>query len=64
MSVIRKYYDDKETILKEEYFEINGIKEGEKKYYYENGKLLSVFNYPLLSNCRLYIQRYISYSIF
>ena len=39
--VIRTYYEDdnENPILYEEYFQINGIKEGYYKKYYDNGKL-------------------------
>jgi len=38
--VIRTYYDKEQTKLKEEYYQVNGKKEGEYKSYYENGNLL------------------------
>ncbi len=43
--IVRTYYDNQKTKLKEEYFEVNGKKEGEYKEYYENGQLLRICNY-------------------
>ena len=48
--VVKTYYDKEETKLKEEYFLVNGKKEGIKKLYYIgegniNGKLSSIVNY-------------------
>ena len=43
--VVRTYYDKEQTKLKEEYFQVNGEKEGIKKFYYDNGKLSSIVNY-------------------
>ena len=37
--VVRTYHDKKKTKLKEEYFKIDGKKEGEYKSYYINGEL-------------------------
>ena len=33
--VVRTYYDDEKTKLREEYYEVDGKKEGEYKSYYE-----------------------------
>ena len=41
--VKRSYYDSGE--FESEWFEINGIKEGESKTYWENGQLLYICNY-------------------
>ena len=43
--VVRTYYDHEQTKLKEEYYEINGKKEGIYKEYYNNGQLNVVCNY-------------------
>ena len=44
--VVRTYYDDDEhTILYEEYFQVNGKKEGEYKSYHENGNLCWICTY-------------------
>lgn len=43
--VIREYYNEDETRLKAEYFEINGIKEGEYKEYHIDGELQYICNY-------------------
>jgi len=43
MSVIRTYYDGGE--LKEEYYELNGKKEGDYKLYWKNGQLNLISNY-------------------
>ena len=48
--VVKTYYDKEEIKLKEEYFLVNGKKEGIKKLYYIgegniNGKLSSIVNY-------------------
>jgi antitoxin component YwqK of YwqJK toxin-antitoxin module len=43
--VVRTYYDNEQTKLKEEYYEINGKKEGIYKEYYNNGQLNVVCNY-------------------
>ena len=43
--VVRTYYDKEQTKLKEEYFLVNGKKEGIKKLYYDNGKLSSIGSY-------------------
>ena len=43
--VVRIYYDDEHTKLDEEYFQVNGKKEGEYKSYYENGYLCWICTY-------------------
>ena len=43
--VIREYYNDEKTLLKEEYFQVNGKKEGEFKCYYPSGELYHIINY-------------------
>jgi antitoxin component YwqK of YwqJK toxin-antitoxin module len=43
--VVRTYYDLEQTKLKEEYFEVNGKKEGMYKSYYFNGQLWIICNY-------------------
>ncbi len=43
VKVKRTYYDSGK--LKQEWFEINGIKQGEYKEYWENGKLYEICNY-------------------
>ena len=43
--VIRTYYDQDETKLKEEYFVHNNKKEGIYKRYYKNGQLWEKVNY-------------------
>ena len=43
--VIRNYYDKKQQIIKEEYFVMNGKKEGIYKSYHDNGKLCKEVNY-------------------
>jgi len=45
--VVRTYHDFKKIKLKEEYYEINGKKEGEYKKYHENGcgQLYIICNY-------------------
>jgi len=43
MSVISTYYTNGE--LKEEYFELNGKKEGNHKIYNDNGQLEEEVNY-------------------
>ena len=43
--VVRTYYDKEQTKLDEEYYEINGKKEGEYKEYYMNGNLKVICNY-------------------
>ena len=43
--VVRTYYDDAKTELKEEYFINAGKREGIYKSYYENGKLCEEVNY-------------------
>jgi antitoxin component YwqK of YwqJK toxin-antitoxin module len=43
--VVRTYHDDEQTKVREEYFEINGKKEGIYKSYHENGKLEEICNY-------------------
>lgn len=42
--VVKTYYKD-QTTIKEEYFQVNGIKEGEYKKYYDNGILIETCNY-------------------
>ncbi len=42
-TVQRKYYPSGK--LEEEWFEVNGIKEGEYKYYYKNEQLCQICNY-------------------
>jgi antitoxin component YwqK of YwqJK toxin-antitoxin module len=39
--VVRTYYDDEKTKLREEYYEVDGKIEGEYKQYYQNGCELS-----------------------
>ncbi len=43
--VVRTFYDKEQTKLDEEYYEINGNKEGEYKQYWDNGQLCIIFNY-------------------
>ena len=43
--VVRTYHDDEKTKLREEYYEINGKKEGLYKKYYYNGQLEVICNY-------------------
>ena len=43
--VIRTYHDEEKTKLKEEYFMMNGKKEGIYKLYSSNGELFSEVNY-------------------
>jgi antitoxin component YwqK of YwqJK toxin-antitoxin module len=43
--VIRTYYDNEKTKLHEEYFEVNGKKEGIYKQYWKNGNLKEICNY-------------------
>jgi antitoxin component YwqK of YwqJK toxin-antitoxin module len=43
--VVRTYYDENNTKLKEEYYEVDGKKEGVYKSYHENGSELSDDSY-------------------
>jgi hypothetical protein len=43
--VVRTYHDVEKTIFKEEYYEIDGKKEGDYKLYDENGQLIGICNY-------------------
>ncbi len=43
--IVRTYYDNDNTILQEEYFILNGIKEGEYKEYHMSGELMVSCNY-------------------
>jgi antitoxin component YwqK of YwqJK toxin-antitoxin module len=43
--VVRTYYDDAKTKLYEEYFKMNGKKEGIYKSYWNNGQLWEEVNY-------------------
>ena len=43
--VIRTYYSGDDRNLSEEYFQLNGKKEGEYKSYYDNGQLEMICNY-------------------
>jgi antitoxin component YwqK of YwqJK toxin-antitoxin module len=43
--VIRNYYPGDNGNLFEEYFQLNGKKEGEYKSYYDNGRLYIICNY-------------------
>ncbi len=43
--VVRRYYDMEQTKLKEEYYEIDGKKEGVYKSYFENGNIDIICNY-------------------
>jgi antitoxin component YwqK of YwqJK toxin-antitoxin module len=43
--VVRTYYDLEQNKLKEEYYEVDGKKEGVYKSYRENGQLLHICNY-------------------
>ena len=43
--VVRTYFDTKKTKLGEEYFQLNGKKNGIYKSYYDNGILGSEVNY-------------------
>jgi antitoxin component YwqK of YwqJK toxin-antitoxin module len=57
--VVRIYYTTEETILKEEYFQINYKKEGVYKSYYPNGNLYKIGNYvddKLEGECKEYYQ--------
>jgi antitoxin component YwqK of YwqJK toxin-antitoxin module len=45
--VVRRYYDKEQTKLKEEYFEVNGKKEGEYKAYYKNGQFTFFNNFVI-----------------
>jgi antitoxin component YwqK of YwqJK toxin-antitoxin module len=45
IGVIKIYYDVSSNYVKEEYFQINGKKEGEYKYYYDNGQLKEISTY-------------------
>jgi antitoxin component YwqK of YwqJK toxin-antitoxin module len=42
---IRKYSPDAKSQLKEEYYEVNGKKEGVYKSYHDNGQLSEICNY-------------------
>ncbi len=44
-TIIRTYYDTIQSKVKEEYFQLNGKKEGEYKMYHQNGNLLKHCNY-------------------
>jgi antitoxin component YwqK of YwqJK toxin-antitoxin module len=43
--VIKTYHDEEKTKVKEEYFTMNGKKEGIYKSYHHNGQLYSEVNY-------------------
>ena len=43
--LVKTYYDDNQQKLKEEYFEVDGVKEGNYKSYHENGQLWLICNY-------------------
>ena len=43
--VVRRYYDKEKTKLYEEYYEVNGKKEGEYKQYWDNERLYNICNY-------------------
>ncbi len=43
--VVRTYYDEEKTNVKEEYFTMNGKKEGIYKSYYNDGQLRAEVNY-------------------
>jgi uncharacterized protein len=43
--LIRTYYDEAKTQLHEEYYEVDGKKEGVYKRYYDNGQLWEECNY-------------------
>jgi antitoxin component YwqK of YwqJK toxin-antitoxin module len=43
--VVRTYHDKEQTILKEEYFQLNGKKEGVYTSYYGNNNLKNEYNY-------------------
>ena len=43
--VVRTYYDQEQTKLKTEYFQLNGKINGIYKSYYKNGQLYSEVNY-------------------
>jgi antitoxin component YwqK of YwqJK toxin-antitoxin module len=43
--VVRTYYDKEKTKICEEYFTMNGKKEGIYKLYHDNGQLLCEVNY-------------------
>ena len=48
--IVRTFYDEEETKLKQIYFQINqfnnkGIKEGEFKEYFEDGQIFEICNY-------------------
>ena len=43
--VVRTYHDSEKTKLKEEYYEIDGKKEGEYKLYWDNCQLWAICNY-------------------
>jgi len=43
--VIRTYYDQEETQIRQEYFILNNKKEGIYKSYHENGQLFEEVNY-------------------
>ncbi len=44
-TVVKKYYDEEQTELEYEYFELNGEKHGEYKAYHQNGNLRISRNY-------------------
>ena len=43
--VVRTYHDEEQTILKEEYFQLNGKKNGIYREYYSNGQIKIEVNY-------------------
>jgi len=43
--IVRTYYDKEETELKEEFFLVNGKKEGDNKLYYSNGQIWCICSY-------------------
>ena len=45
MSIIKTYWNNNETLVKEEYYELNGKKNGIYKSWYMNGKLEKEINY-------------------
>ncbi len=45
MSAIAKYEYFNDTIIKKEYFEVNGVKEGVYTEYYSNGNIYIICNY-------------------
>lgn len=44
-SVVRKFYDNDNLIIKEEYFVLNGKKEGVFTSYWKNGQIEAICNY-------------------